>query len=116
MDLDPRDPGSLVDLAQYYFGAPRIAGGSTEKASRIEALLDKLSPVNTLQVRAQEAIHAKDYAKAEALLKQAAKLDKTSNSWMKLASFYLGREKYADAFPIFQRITEKTPDSTQVWY
>jgi tetratricopeptide (TPR) repeat protein len=114
--LDPQDPRSLADLATYYFDAPWIAGGSTEKASRVEALLDKLSPVNALQVRAQEARRAKDYAKAEVLLKQAARLDKTSDSLTTLAFFYLGKGRYADAFPVFQAITTKTPDDAQAWY
>lgn len=114
--LDPQDPQSLADLAAYYFGAPWIAGGSTEKAHAIETALDKLNPLDALQVRAQEARRAKNYAKAEVLLKQAARLDKTSDSLTTLAFFYLSKGRYADAFPVFKAITAKTPDDVQAWY
>lgn len=114
--LDPRDPESLVDLATYYFDAPGIAGGNTEKAHRIEKALDKLNPLDAIQLQAQEAIRAKNFTKAEALLKQAARLDKTSNSLTTLAFFYLNRNRYADALPVFRSLTTKTPNNARTWY
>lgn len=114
--LNPNDPKSLVDLAMYYIGAPGIVGGSIRKARKIETVLAKISPVDALQVQAQEAKQAHNYAKAEALLRQASSLDKTSGSMMTLAFLYIMKNNYADAFQIFRSITVKTPDNVRAWY
>ncbi|MGA7964449.1 MAG: hypothetical protein WCB49_00855 [Gammaproteobacteria bacterium] len=116
VQLNPRDPKSLVDLAMYYIGAPNIVGGSIKKAHKIEATLFKISPVDALQVQAQEAKQANNYAKAETLLQQASRLDKTSGSLMTLAFLYIMKHDYADAFQIFRSITVKTPDNVRAWY
>lgn len=114
--LNPHDSQSLVDLAMYYISAPGIVGGSIKKARKLEAVLVKISPVDALQVQAQEAKQANNYVKAETLLKQAARLDKTSDSLMKLAFLYMRKHNYAGAFQVFQSITVKSPDNVRAWY
>lgn len=114
--LAPDDADAHTALAQYYFGAPGIAGGSTDKAHAEEAVLDKLDKVQALQVRAQEAQQNKDYAAAEALLKQAVDLDKSRESLVELGLLYTEAKRYPEALQVFGAVDAKYPDAYQAWY
>ncbi|MFI4968071.1 MAG: tetratricopeptide repeat protein [Gammaproteobacteria bacterium] len=114
--LAPDDVDSRVSLADYYMDAPGIAGGSMDKAHAEEAALDKLDKLQALQVRAQEADQAKDYATAETLLNQAVAMDKTSDSLMALGLLYTGAKRYPDALQAFSDATTKYPDAYLSWY
>lgn len=114
--LAPGDAASHVDLATYYIMAPGIAGGSLDKAHVEEAALDKLDPVQALQVRAQEAAQDKDAAKAESLYKQAAAADKTTRSLVALGLFYVDAARYPESLQVFRDATARDATSWLAWY
>ncbi len=114
--FDPHDPDSLKDLATYYIDAPGIVGGSLSKAHQIEDTLRKISPLDALKVQAHEAAEAHHYEKAEGLLRQAAKLDKTPRSAQKLAFLYMRRHRYTAGFKTFLSITKTKPADIRAWY
>lgn len=114
--LEPDDPKSLVDLASYYINAPGIVGGSYHRAQKIIKKLNKINPVDALHVRAREATQHHDYAKAENLLRQAEKLDKTPASARKLAFLYMKRRRYENAFENFRLITKDYPRHVTAWF
>ena len=114
--LDPDDPRSLADLASYYINAPGIVGGNVRKARQIIRKLTKINPVDALRLRAKEAAHQHAYAKAEELLGQAKKLDKTATSANKLAFLYMKRRQYDNAFENFRFITKHYPHHITAWF
>lgn len=114
--LAPDDVDAHSALAQYYIGAPGIAGGSLDKAHAEETTLDKLDKVQALQVRAQEAEQAKDYTAAEALLRQAVDLDKSRESLVELGLLYTEAKRYPEALQVFGAVDAKYPDAYQAWY
>ena len=101
VQLAPQDVDGHADLATYYIQAPGIAGGSLDKAHAEEAVLAKLDPVRALLVQASEAQDNKDYGKTETLLKQAAALDKKTDSDLLLGAFYLDRQRFGEALDVF---------------
>lgn len=114
--LDPHDPESLMDLAKYYIDAPGIVGGSLRKANKIKDSLKKIAPLDALEIQAHEDVNAHRYEKAEAVLHQAVKLDKTSHSAQKLAFLYMRRRRYSAGFKTFLSITKQTPEDIRAWY
>ena len=114
--LAPHDPKSLKDLATYYIDAPGIVGGSLRKAHKIEHTLKNIAPLDALKVEAHEAAEAHHYEKAEALLRKAAKLDKTPHSARTLAFLYMRRHRYTAGFKTFLSITRRKPGDIRAWY
>jgi tetratricopeptide (TPR) repeat protein len=114
--LAPGDVASHVDLAMYYIMAPGIAGGSLDKAHIEESALDKLDPVQALQVRAAEATQGKDAKAAEALYKQAVAADKTTGSLVALGLFYTDAKRYPEAMQVFRDATTQDAQSWLAWY
>ncbi len=90
--LSPRNPDVLSDLGEFYYDAPAILGGGTDKAEAIALRLDKINPASALELRAGIAKQIKDYDAAEQDFKQAIALSEhPAFQWMSLASFYSQR-------------------------
>lgn len=114
--INPHDPRSLADLAKYYIDAPGIVGGNLRKAHEIEVDLEKIDLLDALKVRANEAVEAHSYTKAEILLRQAAGLDHSSHSARMLGFLYMRRHRYTDELKTFLAITKKHPNNVRAWY
>lgn len=112
----PTDADAHVDLAMYYIMVPGLMGGSYSKAHDLEAQLDKIDPVQALQVRANEAGNKDDDEDAVTLLKQAIALDKTSGSRIALGLFYQGTKHYDEAFQTFRETETQDPKAYMAWY
>src|SRR5579871_981396 len=114
--LAPGDAESHVDLAMYYIMAPGIAGGSLDKAHTEEAALDKLDPVQALQMRAQEAGQGKDAKTAESFYRQAVAADKTTGSLVALGLYFVDAARYPEALQVFRDVIARDATSWLAWY
>jgi tetratricopeptide (TPR) repeat protein len=111
----PEDVQAHVNLAMFYIMVPGIMGGSYSKAHDEEATLDKLDPVQSLQVRSAEAGNKDKDDEAIKLLQQAIAQDKTQGSRLALGLFYIGAKRYDDAFATFREMS-KDPTAYMAWY
>lgn len=114
--LTPADVQAHVSLAMYYIMVPGLMGGSYSKAHDQEALIDKLDPIQGLQIRATEAGNKDDTDEGVALLKQAVAADKTTGSLMALGIFYYGAKRYDEAFKTFREAQARDPKTYGAWY
>lgn len=112
----PTDVDAHVDLAMYYIMVPGIMGGSYSKAHDEEAVIEKLDPIQGLQVRANEAGNKDDVATGATLLQQAVARDKTAGSLIALGLFYAEAKQYDDAFKAFHAAQAKDPKAYMAWY
>ncbi len=95
--LDPRNAEALTDLGEFCYSAPGMVGGGIDKSEVIAAELDKIDPARGHELRGHIAQQRKDYGTAERELKLAiASSAHPAYQWMRLASFYRGRERWAD--------------------
>jgi tetratricopeptide (TPR) repeat protein len=95
--LDGRNAEALADLGEFYFSAPGVVGGGTDKAEGVAAQLDKIDPVRAHELRGHIAEERKDYGTAERELKQAITASAhPAFQWMTLASFYRHRERWTE--------------------
>jgi tetratricopeptide (TPR) repeat protein len=92
VQLDPKNVDALSDLGEFDVMAPSVVGGGLSRAEVVAQQLASLNPAATLTLRARIAESKKDYAAAEAALKDSIeKSAYPSNAWMDLASFYRRR-------------------------
>ena len=116
LELSPADVSAHVSLAMYYIMVPGLMGGSYSKAHDLEAELDKLDPVQALQVRANEAGNKNDIDDGAKLLQQAIEKDPTSSSRIALGLLYAGGKRYDDALKTFRDTLAKDPKAYMAWY
>ncbi len=95
--LNPRNVDALSDLGEFYYEAPGIIGGGTDKAEAIASRLEKIDPARAFELRAGIAKQIKDFDAAESNFKQAiAASEHPAFQWMNLASFYRQRERWPE--------------------
>jgi tetratricopeptide (TPR) repeat protein len=95
--LDPRNAPALADLGEFYYEAPGILGGGSDKAEAIAVELDRVDPPRADELRGRIAEKHHDYATAERELKQAiAVSEHPAFQWMILGSFYSRRDRWPD--------------------
>lgn len=92
IQLDPKNAEALADLGEFDVMAPSVVGGGVGKAEAIVQQLAAVNPAGGLTLEARIAESKKDYAAAEADLRNAiGKSSYPANAWMDLASFYRRR-------------------------
>jgi tetratricopeptide (TPR) repeat protein len=95
--LNPRNAAALADLGEFYYSAPGVVGGGISKSEMVAAELDRTDPTRAHELRSRIAEQRKDYGTAERELKQAiASSAHPARQWIALASFYRGRERWAE--------------------
>ncbi|HEX4038218.1 MAG TPA: tetratricopeptide repeat protein [Acidobacteriaceae bacterium] len=95
VQLDPQNAAALADLGQFDVDAPGIAGGSVAHAENLVPQLQAINPADAFLLKARIAEERKDYAAAEADLKNAIPPSSyPADAWMDLASFYLRRHRF----------------------
>ncbi|MGA9670700.1 MAG: hypothetical protein WBQ94_15930 [Terracidiphilus sp.] len=93
--LDPHYVEALSDLGEFYYDAPGVVGGGTDKAEAIAAQLDKVDPARAHELRGRIAMARKDYGTAEQEFKQAIAVGAhPAYHWVTLASFYRQRQRW----------------------
>lgn len=114
--LDPQDLKAQVNLASFHIMAPAMIGGSLETAHAILAEIDRLDPVRGLRVRAMEAEHQGDVARAESLLLEAVELDAGIDSRMALGILLANAKRYEEAMTLFSTLAAGTDRPYLAWY
>jgi tetratricopeptide (TPR) repeat protein len=114
--LDPQDVKALVNLASFHIMLPAMLGGSLETAHALEDKIDRLDPVQGLRVRAMEAEHKGDVARAEAILKRAVELDTSIESRAALGLLYVNAKRYPEATALFRALAAGPGKPYVAWY
>lgn len=114
--LNPHDAQALVNLASFHIMLPAMLGGSLETAHALEAQIDRLDPIQGLRVRAMEAEHKGDVARAEALLRRAADQDSSIESRVALGLLYVNAKRYAEAAALFRGLAAGAEKPYIAWY
>lgn len=95
--LDGRSAEALSDLGEFYYSAPGIVGGGSDKAYNVATQMDKVDPARAQELRARIAEQNKDYGAAERAYKQALAISQhPAYQWVTLAAFYRRRERWND--------------------
>jgi len=95
--LDPHNAPALADLGEFYYDAPGIVGGGSDKAEAIAAQLEKVNQARADELRGRIAEKHHDYATAEQDLRQAITVSEhPAFQWMVLGSFYSRRSRWDD--------------------
>jgi tetratricopeptide (TPR) repeat protein len=92
--LDPTNVAAMRDLGEYYVNAPGIVGGGLDKARALAAKMMPVSPTKAHRLLAQVAEKSGDYATAETEFKRAVDAQRSAQSYIDLAQFYLGRKQF----------------------
>jgi tetratricopeptide (TPR) repeat protein len=108
--LDPRQFDARNGLVQYYLLAPGFLGGSVAKAREQAQALLGLSVVQGRIALARIAAKEKDLAGVErelvTLLREAPD---TGRAALALGNFYADRQRYDEAFKVFETFVAKHP-------
>jgi len=97
VQLDPRNTDALADLGEFDVMAPSVVGGGIAHAQAVVQQLSSVAPCEAATLQARIAESKKDYAGAEAGLKDAIrKSSYPANAWMDLAAFYRRRGRLDD--------------------
>jgi len=95
--LNPRNAEALADLGEFYYEAPGIIGGGTNKAQAVAAQLDKVDPARAHSLRGRIAEAHKDYGTTEREFKLALTVSThPAYQWMTLTSFYGRRQRWPE--------------------
>jgi tetratricopeptide (TPR) repeat protein len=100
VSLDGNNREALADLGQYYVEAPRILGGSYDKAADMAQRLTALDHARADELRARIDEAQKDFAGAEQSLRAKIAASQSpeaaAQAWMDLGSFYKRRGRWSD--------------------
>jgi cytochrome c-type biogenesis protein CcmH/NrfG len=115
--LDPANTAAIGDLFDFYLQAPGIMGGGIEKARGLIASLERLDPVGALIAQARIDEDKKQFAEAEAQLRDAIRMapDKVE-SVLDLAQFLARRGRYDESDREFQTAEKVSPGSPRILF
>jgi tetratricopeptide (TPR) repeat protein len=108
--LNPRNVEAQADLAEFYYSAPGVVGGGTDKAEGVAAQLEKIDPACAHDVRGRIAEQRKDYSTAEREFKlEITAGDHPASGWITLAGFYRRRGRLNDMEPAVRNGVNAAP-------
>lgn len=117
VELDGTNVEARWDLMQYYLRAPGIVGGGKDKALGQADEIAKLDAVRGAIARGLVYDGSKDPVRAEQELKRAfAEAPKDGRAQGALIGFYVGHERFDDAFAACRKAQEADPDSRLLQY
>jgi tetratricopeptide (TPR) repeat protein len=115
--LDHDNLDAREDLIQYYLQAPGMVGGSVEKAREQAGEIQKRDPLRGTLAYASVAIDQKDFATAEHQYRSAAaSFPDSLGPRYALGNFLTRRERYDEAFAMFDSILAARPDELNALY
>jgi tetratricopeptide (TPR) repeat protein len=95
--LDPQNAPALSDLGEFYYDAPEILGGGSDKAEAIAAQLERVDRARACELRGRIAEKLRDDLTAERELKRAITVSQhPAFQWMILGSFYTRHNRWTD--------------------
>ena len=92
--LDPTNIAAMRDLGEYYVNAPAIVGGGLDKARALAATMMPISAAKGHRLLGQIAEKQGDFVTAEAEFKRAVDAQRSADSYVDLAQFYLARKQF----------------------
>jgi len=108
--LDPENLDAREDLIQYYLQAPGMVGGSVTKAKEQAAEIQKRDALRGTLAFASVDMDQKDFEAAERHYRSAvASFPDSVNARYALGSFFSRRERYDEAFAVFDSILAERP-------
>jgi tetratricopeptide (TPR) repeat protein len=117
VELNPRNSDALADLFDYYVNAPGFMGGGYEKALALANKTAAIDPPEGHYEKAKLAQKRKEYAKAEAHLRQAIAADpKDVGHLVALAKFLATQGRTDESDAVFVEAAALRPDAPSVWY
>lgn len=115
--LDPDNLDAREDLMQYYLQAPGMVGGSVTKAREQAAEIQTRDPLRGTLAHASVAQDQKDFAGAERHYRSAvASFPDSLGPRYALGSFFTRRERYDEAFAVFDSVLAARPDEPIALY
>ena len=110
VQLNPKNAEALADLGEFYYSAPGIVGGGSDKAANVASQLDQVDPARAHELRARIAEQNKDYTTAEREFKQAQAVSQhPAYQWVTLAAFYGRRQRWNDLDAAIQNAVKAAP-------
>lgn len=116
VELKPGSADTHYRLAMFYLTAPGIAGGSSENADEQIQTLEKLDPAMAAILRARQARNAKQYAKAEGLLRKGSTMGKDGSAYLVLGDFLASRKRPLDALAAYRQAIAAYPHEPDAYY
>lgn len=109
--LDPSSIEGRGALVDFYTQAPGVMGGSKEKAQEQIREIIKLNPMRGHIKQATLYVSDEKFADAEKEFLAAEQVAPDSvNAGYQLAAFYQGRERWSDAFAVYDRMEKRFPN------
>jgi tetratricopeptide (TPR) repeat protein len=115
--LDPASVDGRLGLVEFYTQAPGVMGGSKEKAQEQIAEIVKLNPMRGHFKQAD--LFARDKKLAEAEKEYVAADQAAPDSSLAaytLAAFYVGQQRWSDAFAVYDRMEKRFPSEWLIRY
>jgi tetratricopeptide (TPR) repeat protein len=113
--IDPTYVDGLAGLAQYYLGAPSIAGGDPDKAAELAQKMIKLGDVGgdvlLLQVNLNRDEKSVSIADFESVAKKVGDNPKYAGFYNTYGYHLMGQDKTEDAIKQFSKQVELNPTS-----
>ena len=117
IELDPNNLDARASLAGYYFEAPGIAGGSTEKGMEQVAAIKERDPLRGHLVMGSRYHGDEEYELAQQEFKSALALDpESTDAHFLLAILYHAMERWDDAFATLAKLLEIDPGNRSGLY
>jgi len=118
VELNPKNSDALSDLFDYYLNAPGFMGGGYEKAVNVSEKMAALDPPEGYSEKARLAQKRKEYATAEANLRQAIAVQPQGvGLWVNLARFLATQGRTTESDEVFRSAEKVDPNTAhRVWY
>jgi len=116
VELDPDSMQARMGLALYFINAPRIAGGSADRAEPHLALMRERAPMDYFDLQGTLAMSRGDMEAALDWLEQATRADPQARPRFRRALILIALERYDEARSVLDAIVERSPSHAAAWY
>jgi len=117
VQLDLNNGEALDDLFNYYVDAPGFVGGGFEKAHKLVPLIAAIDPAQGRFSDARLAENRKEYATAEARLRDAVALSpRSAGRLVDLAAFLSRRGRFEESDKLFEQAAHVAPNMPRILF
>lgn len=117
VQLDPKNREALSDLFDFYVGAPGFLGGGDDKAAAVADKMATVDPPQGFLAKARLAEKKKDYATAEARIRQAIALaPNLVGPRIALARLLAAQGRTRESDEAFLEAQKLNPNAARVWF
>lgn len=115
--LDPDNVSARRDMVQYYLIAPRIAGGSVDRARAQAREIASRNPMLARVAAGQIAEASDDLEAAEREYRAAiAEYPDSGHAYVALGALYQRAQRYDEAFEVYERLVKVNPGHAGAHY